>query len=490
MSKKQKVWITVSVSVVVIIALVLVIASIRNQSSSATAAYQTTNVQLGTLTSTVEGTGTVASTQSVNLAWQTSGQVDQVLAQIGNQVKAGDVLASLLQSSLPQNVLLAQSNLVTAQRNLDNAQNSGTSTAQAHLNVLNAQQTYNTAKATYDMLIAESHGAVTSDIQNLQAQVTIAQSRLDKAQSAYDAVSDLPDNDPKKAQAYTSLYNARNSLATAQANLNGLQAPPSATNIQKAQANMELAQAQLADAQRAWDLVKNGPDANAIAAAEAQVLAAQEVVNQAKIAAPFDGTITQSNAVSGAVVSTGTQAFRVDNLSSLVVAVSVTEIDVNSIQVGQPATIIFDAIPNKTYNGTVIKTDLAGTVGANSVNFSVTVQITDADSKIKPGMAANVTIVTNQVNNALLIPTTSIFTDSTGQQYVYLVQNDGSTVTVPVTVGAVSDTTTQITGNSLKEGDTIVLSFASTTTTSGGFGIGGLGGFGGGRVQSQPVATP
>ena len=119
--------------------------------------------------------------------------------------------------------------------------------------------------------------------------------------------------------------------------------------------------------------------------------------------------------------------------------------------------------------------DLAGTVGNNSTTFSVTVQITDADAQIKPGMAANVTIVTNQVTDALLVPTTSIFTDNNGQQYVYLIQN-GTPTTVPVTVGAVSDTTTQITGNTLKEGDTIVLSFASTSTTSGGgFGLGGSG---------------
>jgi len=491
MSKKQKTWIAAGVSVVVIIALVLVVASIRSQNSSTTAAYQTTTVQLGTLTSTVEGTGTVASTQSVNLAWLTSGQVGQVIAKIGDQVKSGDVLATLLQSSLSQNVLLAQSNLVTAQRNLDTAQNSGTAGAQALLNLVTAQQTYNTAKANYDTLISQSHGATTGNIQNMQAQVTIAQSNLDKAQSAYDALSGLADSDPRKAQAYTNLYNAQQALATLQANLNGLQSAPSTINIQKAQANMELAQAQLADAQRAWDLLKNGPDANAIAAAQVQVLAAQELVNEAQISAPFDGTITQANVIANAVVSAGTQAFRIDNLSSLVVAVQVIEIDINGIQAGQPATITFDAIPNKTYNGTVISTDLAGTVSSNSVNFSVDVQITDADAQIKPGMAANVTIVTNQVDNALLVPSTSIFTDTSGGQYVYLVQNDATT-TVPVTVGAVSDTTTQITDSTLKEGDTIILSFASTSSTNGGgFGFGGLGGIvGGGGDRVQPIGTP
>jgi HlyD family secretion protein len=209
------------------------------------------------------------------------------------------------------------------------------------------------------------------------------------------------------------------------------------------------------------------------------------------LTAPFDGTITQASATTGSIVSAGTQAFRIDNLSSLVVAVQVTEVDINSIKTRQPATLTFNAIPNKTYTGTVIQSALAGTVGNNSTTFSVNVQITNADALIKPGMASNVTIVTNKVADALLVPSTSIFTDSTsGQQYVYLVQN-GTPAAVNITVGAVSDTTTQITGNTLQAGDTIVLSFASTSTTSsGGFGLGlgGLGGPGGGGTR--PVETP
>jgi multidrug efflux pump subunit AcrA (membrane-fusion protein) len=112
-------------------------------------------------------------------------------------------------------------------------------------------------------------------------------------------------------------------------------------------------------------------------------------------------------------------------------------------------------------------------------------------------MSANVTITTKQVNNALLVPSTSIFTGTNGGQYVYLVQN-GATTKVPVTIGAVSDSTTQITGSTLKAGDTIVLSFASTTPAGGfGFRLGGGGGGGGGAAtgggsatQPKPVTTP
>jgi HlyD family secretion protein len=456
---------------------------VRGQNNNA-AAYQTTTVQRGTLTSTVEGSGTVRSALSTSLTWLTSGQVDQVNTLIGDEVNAGDILATLFQSSLPQDVLLASSNLVTAQRNLDTAQNSGTSRAQAQVTLFTAQQSYDSAKATYDMLVSQSHGWATTDIQNLQAKVTIAQNQVDRAQNAYNGLSGLPDDNPQKAQAYTSLYSAKQALSTAKANLNYALLTPSTTNIEKAKANLALAQAQLEDAQRAWDLVENGLDQNTISAAEAQLVAAQQTVDKAQISAPFDGTITQAEAIPNAIVSPGTQAFRIDDLSNLVIDVQVVEIDINHVKVGQPATIIFDAIPNKTYTGKVIKTDLSGTETNSSVTFSVTVQLVDADAMVKPGMAANITITTNQVENALLIPGASIFTDTTGQQYVYLVQN-GKLTTVPVTTGAVSDSATQITNDTLQEGDLIVLSFASTSSSSSGFGF--MGGPGAGARQSEPT---
>ncbi len=478
MNKKQRVWIIAGIVVVVLVAAVLVIANIRNQASS-TPTYQTTTVQRGTLTTTVEGTGTARSILSANLTWLTSGQVGEVKAQIGDQVKAGEVLAGLLQSSLSQSILQAPMNLVTAQRNLETVQNSGATRAQAQVNLLEAEQTYKSAKATYDMLVAQSHGAATSDVQNLQAKVTIAQNQLNQAQNTYNGLSDLPDDDPRKAQAYTNLYNAKQSLANAQNNLSSLQGAPSTTNIQKALANLELAQAKQEDAQRAWDLVKDGPDPNSVAAAQTQVAAAQQLIDQAQITAPFDGTITQAEAVPNAIVSSGTKAYRIDDLSNLVIDVQVVEIDVNKIKVGQTASITFDAIPNKTYTGVVTKTDLSGTVAQNSVSFTVTVHLADADSLVKPGMAANVTIVTNEVQDALLVPSTAIFVDDNNQQFVYLVKG-GALTQVPVSVGAVSDTASQVTSDNLQEGDTIVLSFAtsSTTGTSFGFGAGGPGGGG------------
>jgi HlyD family secretion protein len=497
MSKKQKGWIAAGIAVVVIIALVLLFISLRAQggSSNATSAYQTTTVQLGTLTSTVEGTGTVASMLSTNLKWLSSGQVDKVNAQIGDQVKAGDVLATLLQDS---NQSVLESNLINAQANLaqltspEAIANAKLAVTTAQTNVINAQYALNNQQYWKNDAL----------IQDQYAKMVIAKANLDKAQAAYDSANvGQYINNSGEATLYQAFYNAQQAYNTAQYYYSLYSQKPTQRQLDQAQATLDLANATLANAQiylaaltgGAVPANATGTDLLKLNQARLAIQTAQENLDAIRMTAPFNGTITQTFAIPSAVVAAGTQAFRIDDLSNLVIDVQVVEIDITHVQVGQPATITFDAIPNKTYNGKVIKTDLAGTVAQNSVNFTSTVQLTDADAMVRPGMSANVTIVTNKVENALLVPSTSIFTDTNGQQYVYLVQN-GDTTTVPVTVGAVSDSTTQITGDTLKAGDTIVLSFASTSSSSSGFGGFGLGG---GRVirsatgdNVQPVPNP
>jgi HlyD family secretion protein len=486
MSKKQKGWIAAMVSVVVVSALVLLFITLRSMggTSSATPTYQSTTVQRGTLTSTVEGTGTVGSLLTANLKWLTGGQVDKVSAHIGDQVTTKAVLATLLpdanQSTLESALANAQENLaeLTSPEAIANAKLAVT---KAEADVTNAQIALNNQQYWENDAL----------IQNYYASYVIAKDNLDKAQTTYDnaKVGDYINN-ANEANAYQVLYNARQAYERAEYNYSLYSQKPTQRQYDEAQANLDLAKATLTNAQTYLAALTEGTiPADATGAsllkfrqAKLSVQTAQQNLDTLKIIAPFDGTITQVDAISNAVVSNGTQAFRIDDLSKLVIDVQVVEIDINHVQVGQSASITFDAIPNQTYTGKVIKTDLAGTETQNSVNFTVTVQITDADALVKPGMAANVTIVTNQVENALLVPSTSIFSETIGGQYVYLVQN-GATMKVPVTVGAVSDSTTQITSDGLREGDTIVLSFATTTSSNGGFGF-GLGGMRGGEVRS------
>ena len=493
MNRKQKTTITAGVSAVLVIALVLLFAGLRAQAgnSSGTPTYQTTIVQRGTLTSTVEGTGTVTSLLSANLNWLIAGQVDKVNAQIGDQVKAGDVLATLLQDST-QSAL--ESSLVTAQENLAQL-TSLSAIATAQQTVANDEQAvYNAQAALNNLLYQNTNQAA---IQNALSNLVLAQNNLSHAQKAYSQVPGDPSTDPNKANAYQTLYSAQLAYGSAEANYNLTTGHANQMLVDADTAALALAKAKLAEDQTLVAALTGGTvpaDATGtallqLAQAKLAVQTAQDNLNNLEITAPFNGTITQTNIIPDALVTAGTNAFRIDDLSNLVIDVQVVEIDIDHVQVGQPASITFDAIPNKTYTGKVIKTDLAGTTTQTSVNFDVTVQLTDADAMVKPGMSADVTIVTDKVENALLVPSTSIFTDANGQPFVYVVQN-GGLVKVPVTIGAVSDSATQIIGNTLFPGDTIVLSFANSTSSSGnGLGL-RLGGGGGVGNTQQAVPVP
>jgi HlyD family secretion protein len=503
MSKQQKTWIVVGAVLVVIVGAVLVFANLRAQGNTtgtastsggtSTSAYQVTTVQLGTLTSTVEGTGTVRSKLSAIINWATNGQVNQVNANIGSQVKANDILATLMQDSTQTSLETA---LLTAQQNLAQL-TTPEAIANAKLAITTDQTNVTNAQTALNNLQYWQNAAL---VKNYYANYVLAKANLNTAQTNYDNThSGGYITNANQAAAYNALYTAQQAYNTAFYYYSLYSQAPTQNQHDQAQANLDLANATLKSDQDYLAALTGGTvpagatgtDLLKLQQAQLAVQTAQENLDAAKITAPFDGTVTQSSAVPGALVTAGTQAFRIDDLSNLVIDVQVVEVDINNVKIGQPAQITFDAIPNKTYTGKVLSTDLAGTSSQSSVNFNVNVQITNADAQVKPGMSANVTIVTNKVDNALLVPNTSIFTDANGGQYVYLVQN-GATTKVPVTIGAVSDSVTQITGSTLKAGDTIVLSFASTSTTGGlgAFRLGGGGGASGATTSAKPVTTP
>ncbi|MEW6092511.1 MAG: efflux RND transporter periplasmic adaptor subunit, partial [Chloroflexota bacterium] len=396
-------------TIVIVVLVAVILASyfiIRNISSQAEAvgALQTTVLERGTLTASVGATGNVRANQTAILTWQTSGTVETVAVGIGDEVQAGDVLASLAQTSLSQNIILAQADLVAAERNLENLLASNTPRAQAQLALVDAQQKYDSAKYTLDSFLASNRGASSDAVQNARAQYTIALNNLEQAQNYYNHLQDRPDDDPAKAQAFTSLYSAQQAADRAKNNLNYFLLVPSGRDIDEARANLALAEAQLEDAQREWDRLKDGPDADDILAAQARVDAARAAVEMAQVNAPFSGTVTDAVPIPGDQVAPGTTAFRIDDLSRLLVEVQVSEVDINSIQIGQPVTITFDAVLGQEYHGKVIEVAQAASVVAGVVNFDVTVELTDTDEQVKPGMTAAVTITVQQLEDVLLVP--------------------------------------------------------------------------------------
>jgi HlyD family secretion protein len=421
---------------------------------------------------------------------------------LGEAVTKDQTLASLEQTSLPQNVILAQADLVSAQRALDDLLNSQLQQAQALQTVEQAQQALDDAlnpelaqaqaleaiaatqkavedaERAYRWSLEPSSGSL---IDEAEAQVTLAKDQLEQAQERYAPYADKPEDNLTRARLQIELANAQQQYDAAVRYYNGLTGGSGATDQAVAQANLETARAQLLEAQREWERIKDGAspadvalleaqladaqrelerlkdgvDPDDIAATQARLAAAQATLTQATITAPFAGVVTQVESRPGDQASPGVLAFRLDDLSRLLVDVEVSEVDINRIQTGQAVTLIFDAISNKEYHGVVSEVSPVGAAIQGVVDFTVTVELTDADQAVRPGMTAAVNIVVNELNDVLLAPNRAVRVQE-GKRVVFVLRN-GTLEPVEITLGASSETHSEVIAGELSEGDAIVL---------------------------------
>ena len=149
---------------------------------------------------------------------------------------------------------------------------------------------------------------------------------------------------------------------------------------------------------------------------------------------------------------------RIDDLTSHYIDITVTELDINNVHLGQQVTITFDAVPLREYKGTIVNISNAGVVENLSVNFALTVKMEETDDSVKSGMMADVAIVTEQAEDTLYVPQQAISVAGDGiTRVVQKLMDDGTYTEIPVTVGMTSGTNVQITSDNLNEGDEVRL---------------------------------
>jgi len=422
------------------------------QQAAAASDYQTVTAQQGDLTATVGATGSVHSSQSAVLTWQTSGTVDQVNVEVGNAVTKDQELTNLVPTSLPQNVILAQADLVNAQQALKDLYDTELALAQAEDNLSQAQKAVDDAQQYLDNLNSD---APQVDIDQAESNVVLLKDKLTKAQKNFKPYANKPEDNVVRARLQNQLAEAQRNYDNAVTLLNNLKGQANETTYSIAESNLTLAKAQLADAQKKYDDLKSGPAADDVTNAKTRVQAAQATIKLASITAPFAGSVTEVNIKPGDQVSAGAPAFRLDDLSQLLVDVQVSEVDINRIQVGQDVTLSFDAILGKQYKGKVSEVSLVGTSNQGVVDFTVTVELMDADDAVKPGMTAAVNIVVEQLKNVLLVPNRAVRVLESNR-VVYVLRN-GALEPLTITLGASSDTNSEVVSGDLKVGDQIVL---------------------------------
>ena len=192
-------------------------------------------------------------------------------------------------------------------------------------------------------------------------------------------------------------------------------------------------------------------------------------LEHATLTAPFAGVIAAVTMNVGDTAGSTTTISVLDP-SDLYVELSLSESDVADAAVGQPVTLVFDALSATTITGTITAIAPTATVSSNVATYPVRVSFDPGDQPIKVGMTASGTIITEEHTNVLLVPTRAIQTQ--GTNHVVQVQQPGNAaaVTVVVTTGLSSDGQTEIlitgTSGNLVAGDVLLIASATSSTTS------------------------
>jgi HlyD family secretion protein len=448
--KMKRWWIIAAVVAIAVLGFFAYRAFSQAQSEQALTDLQTEVVRMGPLTATVGATGVVRANQSAMLSFQTNGTVHVVDVKQGDMVRAEQVLATLDRKTLSSQIILAEADLANAQRALEDLLGSQQAQAVAQLALAQAEDVLKDKNYTLTVR-QEGNRASSNTIRAAEANLVLANEEVDRAQQLYDHAS----GEAGKALALSNLIAAKNHRDSIQRNLNWYLGSP--TDIEQAilEADVALAEARLADAQREWERVKDGPSQADITSAEARITAAEATQELARISAPFSGTVTSVDVLPGDQATPGMPAFRIDDLSHLLVDVDISEVDINRIALGQPVSLIFDAILDHEYEGSVVKIGQVGISIQGVVSFLVTVEIIDTDDAIRSGMTAAVNIVVEQIEDIVLIPNRAVRVRD-GQRVVYIMTG-GSVEIVEVELGATSDQYSQLLDGEVRGGDTIVL---------------------------------
>lgn len=504
--------------------------------------YVIGSVQRGTIVSVVTGTGQVAASSQIDLKSKASGDLLSILPADGKQLKTGDIIARLdskdaaislqnAQISLAKltkapdvlSVTQAQNDVLNAKQTYTKAQDtlstsyttglsnvastfielpsivegmntlfytqtgtlSSVSTShipdtartyadQASYNFSQAKGAYDTNLSDYKLITAQSS---TSSIERL-IQETLTTTRnltlaVKDAKNTLDYLQNINDESLKNTtQAQTNLNNWLGILSTHVSDLTNVY-----NAIQDNKNTIDSSARDIIAKQQSLDKLINGADPLDIEQQQLALTQQQYSYDNYFIRAPFDGIIAKTGVNKGDFVSNGTTVATFISNQQIAI-ITLNEVDVAKVKIGDKVTLTFDAVDNLTITGKVVEVDLAGAVSQGVVTYGVKIAFDTTDDRVRSGMSVNAAIATDIHQDVLVVPNSAIKSKG-ANSYVEVVDPtvaisttpaDAKTLTTtpvqkPVMVNLSDDINTEVTG--LSEGDKIVVKTISGGSTSG-----------------------
>jgi HlyD family secretion protein len=413
-------------------------------------------IQRETLVDTVNATGRIEPKAEVDMQFEIGGVVEEVLVERGQRVAAGTILARLDTGDLSWEIQRAKIDLAQQEAELENLFEPVLAEK-----IASAEAEMESARLKLSELL---DGPDPDEVAMAEAELSLKQIAVKKAQQAYDEVSyrgdvgSLPQADQlqqatleyEKAQADYNLKtkeptpaeiaSARASLANAEANLAELLKEPTAAEIMIKQAAIDKARLSLAEKEAALE--------------------------EAVLVAPTEGTVLEVNIEPGERVlsEAETPVMVIANTSAYLLKVEVDEIDIARIARGQPATIVLDALSDRELQGEVADVSPSPAQGDDSsgiVMYEVTLSIDPVEGKtnLLPGMTATAAVETRRLEGVVVVPNQALqFDRETNPPLVYVekLNGDGSPTRVEVELGLRDGTQTEVVAG-LEAGDQILV---------------------------------
>ncbi|MBN1889111.1 MAG: efflux RND transporter periplasmic adaptor subunit [Thermoflexales bacterium] len=442
--KRRKTWPIVTT----VVALIVLIgggywyyAKTATQSTDAKEpALQTTTVRKGDIVITAVGSGNLVPTTELDLGFRTSGTLLELAVQVGEYVQAGQLLARLDNASAHIQLAQAELNLEQVKAKLETSHRTMTQTMEI------AQSNLEAAQAAYDALVqASTH---TSDrLTSARVNLAQAQTQLSDAQAAYDVAWDPARDwelgsgpqlanalDRERESTLRALKKAQDDVQVARANYNLVVLGLDDDDALKAAWTKVLV------AQQALEDARSGADSQAaewaVRQAELSLESAQLAMDNTRLLAPAAGTVVAVVAGEGEAVGAG-PILTLADLGTPLVRFYLEESDLGKAAVGHKVTVVFDAYPGREFTGSLVRVDpvLVTVGGTPAVQAWAALDESENDQTLPAGLTAEVEITAGEAYKTLLVPVQALRELESGQYAVFVVAENGQLKLRPVEIG-------------------------------------------------------
>lgn len=477
---------------VIILILSFAIKSFKNDQVS----YITEKVKLDKITTTVTGTGQVEATSTITLGSKASGIVTYVGVKTGDMVRKGQLLASV--ESKDERIALENAqislrklrntnslDLIKTENSLKESYDSGWNKASSYIT--------DTTKLLDDMKdifgsdgylgyrnIAQVSGSGREKINDAESSYYKADKSVEELSELYKTLSRSDSNDKikdliKKAHessllVATTTKDIEDALNYAGKSLDD----EDNTNFTSARTNVTSwittannytnsllsSYNSIVESTESYDNTISGGDELDIRSAELSVEQKQDAYNDCFVYAPFDGIIATFTAKVGENASSGVGTIIT---KQKIVKVSLNEVDIAFVKMGQKVSVTFDAINDLILSGEVSEIDSVGTVSSGVVSYNIKIVLNNDDERVKAGMSANIEIVTANKDNVLTLPSSAIKT-RVNSSFVEVLDADKKSVRREIKIGISNDINTEIISG-LNEGEEVIIKTSSSNTS-------------------------